>query len=76
MSRDLVPVGQEHFIRLSQDEVVTSTSGTRVDGLRKLTIIGLLVAGLFFGTLIAWVSFAELASAAIAQDSAFGQRAR
>lgn len=66
MARELAPVAQVHFISSSSGSVEATRYSSDVNGLRKLTLIGLLIVGLFFGTLIAWVTLAELSSAAIA----------
>ncbi|MDJ0741337.1 MAG: HlyD family type I secretion periplasmic adaptor subunit [Gammaproteobacteria bacterium] len=67
MAKEIIPAGPAHFDVQPADEVTDLRySRSRVTGLRTLTVIGLLIAGLFFGALISWISLAELSSAAIA----------
>ncbi len=65
MRKDIVTVRPTHFIASALGD---SSSGntSQVNGLRSLTIIGVTIASLFFGILLAWVTMAELSSAAIA----------
>ncbi len=66
MARDIARVKPAHFVAMSFDETATTDATDSVKGLRALTLVGLAIVGLFFGTLIGWVTLAELSSAAIA----------
>lgn len=65
MHREIATVKPEHFLKSSNTELNTSNVN-RVNGLRSLTITGTTIVFVFFGALLAWVTFAELSSAAIA----------
>ena len=72
MDKEYLPAERPGFVRPElqrwprPDHPDDLPSDNRVTGLRKLTVAGLLVSGLFFGAFSAWVYFAELASAALA----------
>ena len=67
MTNDIVTTQPPHFVLSPLDgEAEREPSENRVKGLRLLTIAGVSIISLFFGALIGWGYFAELASAAIA----------
>jgi HlyD family type I secretion membrane fusion protein len=68
MAKEIVTTGPTRFVLPSLPKPSNhEVADDRVDGLRKLTVIGILISGVFFTALIGWANFAELASAAMAK---------
>jgi HlyD family type I secretion membrane fusion protein len=67
MAKDIAPIRPTHFVLPAFGmQTDFETVNDRVDGLRKLTIIGFSITSVFFAGLLGWAYNAELASAAMA----------